>query len=308
MDEQTSPVVTSAYMLVLGLGLGLVMQVLVIAVQNAVDYRNLGAATSGATFFRAIGSVFGVALFGTIFNNVLRANLQRYLPPGVDVTLASADPATLAQLPPAIHAGLVHAYAAALQVVFLAAVPFAILAFLVALWLPEVPLRETARATDPGEVFGMPEDRDSLDEIARALSVLTSRERLRPVYERIAARAGVDLPPAACWLLFRLDEQAPTTLAQLAGRGRVPESALLPYVERLQQDGLVEMSGGPADCVTLTSQGQAVLDRLLAVRREGLAQLLAGWSPERHGELAAALTVLARGLTSDERADQVLAG
>src|SRR5947209_7769211 len=67
MNEQTSVLVSSLFMLVLGLGLGLVMQVLVIAVQNAVDYRNLGAATSGVTFFRSIGGSFGTAIFGAIF-------------------------------------------------------------------------------------------------------------------------------------------------------------------------------------------------------------------------------------------------
>ena len=63
-------------MLVLGLGLGLVFQVLVIAVQNAMEYRNLGAATSDATFFRAIGGSFGTAVFGAIFSNQLAAHLS----------------------------------------------------------------------------------------------------------------------------------------------------------------------------------------------------------------------------------------
>ncbi|HLH25372.1 MAG TPA: MDR family MFS transporter [Chloroflexota bacterium] len=316
MDAATSAVLTSAYMLVLGLGLGLVMQVLIIAVQNAVDYRDLGAATSGATFFRSIGSVFGVALFGAIFNNLLGANMQRFLPPGAaapgaGLDVAATDPATLAQLPPAIHSGFVQAYAASLQPVFLAAVPFALLGFLLALALPEVPLRQTAGATDPGETFGMPQDRDSLDEIARALSVLAGREQLRPIYERLAARAGVDLPPGCCWLLFRLDEQAPATLAFLAKRARVPAAKLLPYLTQLRENGLVEVDDsargeGPV-CVALTPHGREVLDRLLAARREGLAQLLAGWAPERHAELAAALRQLALGLTADDRADQVIA-
>jgi EmrB/QacA subfamily drug resistance transporter len=316
MDEQTSPVLTSVYFLVLGLGLGLVMQVLVVAVQNAVDYRNLGAATSGATFFRSIGSVFGVALFGAVFNNLLGGNLQRFLPGGAgDVAAAlgssASDPATLAQLPPAIHAAFVHAYTASLQPVFLAAVPFAVVAFVLALRLPEVPLRQTTGATDPGEAFGMPQDRDSLDEIARALSVLTSREQLRPIYERLAARAGVDLPPACCWLLFRLDEQMPVTLAALAGRARVAETALMPYAIRLEQDGLVAIgtgeAGEPSPTIRLTPPGQEVLDRLLTARRAGLAQLLAGWSPEHHAELAGALGQLARGLTRDDRVDRVMA-
>ena len=316
MDEQTSPLLTSLYMLVLGLGLGLVMQVLIIAVQNAVDYRDLGAATSGATFFRSIGSVFGVALFGAVFNNLLGANLQRFLPPGaaqagVGTGMGASDPATLAQLPPAIHAGFVHAYAASLQPVFLAAVPFAVLAFLLALALPEVPLRQTAGATDPGETFGMPQDRDSLDEIARALSVLAGREKLRPAYERLAARAGVALPPACCWLLFRLDEHAPAPPAQLAARAQVVEAALAPYVERLRQEGLIEAEpaspGQAPSAIALTPRGRAVVDQSLAARREGLAQLLAEWAPEQHAELAAALGQLARALTTGGRADEVVA-
>jgi len=76
MNEQTSVLVQSLSMLVLGLGLGLVFQVLVIAVQNAMEYRNLGAATSDATFFRAIGGSFGTAVFGAIFSNQLAAHLS----------------------------------------------------------------------------------------------------------------------------------------------------------------------------------------------------------------------------------------
>jgi hypothetical protein len=64
-------VVSGAYMLVLGLGMGLVMQVLVLAVQNAVDYRDLGVATSGTTMFRQMGGAIGTAAFGAIFNNQL---------------------------------------------------------------------------------------------------------------------------------------------------------------------------------------------------------------------------------------------
>lgn len=67
LDENSSTAEMSAYFFVFGLGLGLVMQVLVLIVQNAVSYEDLGVATSGATFFRSIGASFGVAIFGTIF-------------------------------------------------------------------------------------------------------------------------------------------------------------------------------------------------------------------------------------------------
>ena len=64
-------------MLVLGIGIGLSMQVLTIAVQNTVDYSDLGTATSGVTFFRTLGSSFGTAVFGTIYANALRPNLTQ---------------------------------------------------------------------------------------------------------------------------------------------------------------------------------------------------------------------------------------
>ena len=69
-------------MLVLGLGLGAVMQVLVLAVQNAVDYRHMGVATSGSLLFRQIGGSIGIAIFGAIFANRLRGDLAASLPPG----------------------------------------------------------------------------------------------------------------------------------------------------------------------------------------------------------------------------------
>ena len=79
MEPDTSAVERSLDMLVLGLGIGLVMQVLVLAVQNDVDYRDLGVATSGATFFRSIGGCFGVAICGAIFSNRLGRRARRIL-------------------------------------------------------------------------------------------------------------------------------------------------------------------------------------------------------------------------------------
>ena len=78
----------AVFMLVLGLGLGMVMQVLVLAVQNAVDYRQLGVATSGSTLFRQIGGSIGVAIFGAIFANRLAHELAARLPDGAHVPKA----------------------------------------------------------------------------------------------------------------------------------------------------------------------------------------------------------------------------
>jgi EmrB/QacA subfamily drug resistance transporter len=155
MTAATSLLVASLYMVVLGLGVGLVMQVLVVAVQNAVSYDQLGTATSSATFFRTIGGAFGVALFGSIFSHKLFAELPKYLPASalrhISGNNISSNPAQIKALPPAIHAGYVQAFSHSLSAVFLVAVPFGIVAFLLTLFLKEVPLREQAFvSTEPG--------------------------------------------------------------------------------------------------------------------------------------------------------------
>lgn len=103
MGPGTGVWLESLYMLVLGVGIGLAMQVLTIAVQNTVDYADLGTATSGVTFFRTLGSSFGTAVFGTIYANALKPNLTD----GVAAAArAGGDPATLAkaaQSPAGLH-------------------------------------------------------------------------------------------------------------------------------------------------------------------------------------------------------------
>jgi EmrB/QacA subfamily drug resistance transporter len=148
MTPATPFVLTALFMVVIGLGVGMVMQVLVVAVQNAVPYSRLGTATSAATFFRTIGGAFGVALFGAIFNNRLFAELSKYLPASELRHLAghniASNPAQLQALPPAIHAGYVQAFSHSLDTVFLIGVPFCVVACFLSLFLEEVPLRERA--------------------------------------------------------------------------------------------------------------------------------------------------------------------
>ncbi|MEO7127038.1 MAG: MDR family MFS transporter [Nakamurella sp.] len=133
------------YMVIFGAGLGGVMQVLVIAVQNAVDYKDLGVATAGATFFRSIGGSFGTAVFGAIFANVLGGRITAalhgaHVPPGLE---GSVDPTALSALPPPVHAAIVDAYSSTIGTVFLWAVPIAAVAFLLTWLLPEIRLRHT---------------------------------------------------------------------------------------------------------------------------------------------------------------------
>ena len=145
MGVGSSTLQDAAYMLVLGMGIGGVMQVLVIIVQNGVPHSELGVATSGATFFRSIGGSFGTAIFGAIFANVLVGNLARHLhgislPKGFSA--ADATPALLSHLPAAVHAGFVAGYAESIQTVFLVAVPIAALAFLASWLIPQVELKQ----------------------------------------------------------------------------------------------------------------------------------------------------------------------
>jgi EmrB/QacA subfamily drug resistance transporter len=312
MNEQTSLLTESLSMLVLGLGLGLVFQVLVIAVQNAVDYRNLGAATSDATFFRSIGGSFGTAVFGAIFSNQLAGHLSSLastLPPGVKLSAAEGV-ASLRLLPPAVQAEVIHAYALSLSTVFLVAVPIAALAFVLSWLLPEARLRTTTQATDVGQTFAMPTARSSQQEIERALHVLTSRDSLDQLYRRLAARAGVDLDPRSTWLLFRLQEQAPISQQSLAQRFQVPAEKLTPSIATLREKGLVTLTS-PADGqgegqLQLTPDGQERLTSLTTALHDTLAALLDGWSPEQEAELATLLHQVTGDLLSEKNTRELL--
>jgi EmrB/QacA subfamily drug resistance transporter len=152
IDLTTGAWTISGYLFLFGVGLGLVMQVLVVAVQNAVPYEQLGTATSGVTFFRTLGSSFGTAVFGAVFSNLLATNVvaalgSNALPANLGSILSSIDPAVIGQLPAATHAAVVSGIVTTIQTVFLIAVPIAALGFVLSWLLPEVELRSTVGAT-----------------------------------------------------------------------------------------------------------------------------------------------------------------
>lgn len=161
MDANTSRVAVSAYMLVLGAGIGLVMQVLVLAVQNSVEHRDLGVATSSASLFRSLGGTFGTAIFGAIMASRLHFHLAELLPDGaraIGANLVETGPEQIRALPPPARTAVIEAFARALHSVFVWTLPFVVLAFLVALRLRELPLRDTAHVAPlPGEELGPPE-------------------------------------------------------------------------------------------------------------------------------------------------------
>ena len=161
------------FAILVGAGLGLSMQTIVIALQNSVDFKDMGVATSSNTFFRSLGSVFGTALFGAILTN----RLTHYMISGVQ-NLASTDPEAAASLDKNTIAALsqntslieklpfdsaklavYEAFVNSFHVVFLAAAPVVAVGFFVALFLRETPLRTSedyaaARNDAAGESLG----------------------------------------------------------------------------------------------------------------------------------------------------------
>ncbi|WP_240653951.1 MDR family MFS transporter [Streptomyces sp. AcE210] len=290
LDENSSTGEMSAYFFVFGLGLGLVMQVLVLIVQNAVSYEDLGVATSGATFFRSIGASFGVAIFGTIFASRLGDKLTdalagRSLPPGVDVNALQSDPRGIGELPPALRGPVLHAFASSITDVFLYAAPVALVAFVLAWFLREDKLRGSVTAPDATETLASnPVERSSHDEVARALSVLGTREGRREIYEKITERAGYDLLPASSWLLLRIKRYGWAEPSALAEHSAVPLPVIIAATRQVEGSRLATREG--LDLV-LTDEGREVAARLSASREESLAELLGDWwGPNRPTDLS----------------------
>lgn len=130
-----------AYMALLGIGLGMVMPVLTLAVQNTVEFRHMGVATSGATLFRSIGGSLGVAAFGALFSHGLQSRVMAALPAGTELPPA-LGPAAVHQLPDAVRDAYLHAFAGSLHVVYLAAATVIAIAFVLAWFVDDAPLRK----------------------------------------------------------------------------------------------------------------------------------------------------------------------
>jgi EmrB/QacA subfamily drug resistance transporter len=300
MDASTSLVRSSLYLFVLGLGLGLSMQVLTIVVQNTVPYHDLGVATSGVTFLRTLGSSFGVALFGTVYSNSLSERLLR-VPAGLDPRLLQS-PKGVHSLPSPIKQLAVDGYAGALQNVFLAAVPVGLLAMLVALFLKQVPLRDSARAaaTDLGEGFSVPEGDNRVDLLKRAISNVWQTKGMTSGAQALRA-ASLEIDPANAWCLSRValfgEYRGQVRLETIAHTYLVPTSVLRPAFEQCIAAGyLVERDGD----LIMTPRGAAAYDRISAAWRDWLESELTGWDHIGDEEFDRALDQAARQLLSED--------
>jgi EmrB/QacA subfamily drug resistance transporter len=319
MGTTTGTATSFAFMFVLGLGLGLVMQVLVLAVQNAVEYKDLGVATSGATLFRSIGGSLGTSVLGAIFANRLSAELKRVLPAGATPHgggLGAVNTQQIDRLPTALRGDYVHAFTSSLSTVFLVAAAVALVAFVLTWLIGEQPLRETVASGggDLADTYAALRASDSLAEIEAMIGRADRREGARQIIARIAARAGVELDPAACWLLARLSERAPPSVEQLAASAHVSDERLLAAGRELRGRGLIERvtraplvsapqasRPKPSD-YTLTDAGRATLARLTQTGEERLGELLEDWRPQEHAELAELIDRLAREFFVDDSA------
>ncbi|MFF5702955.1 DHA2 family efflux MFS transporter permease subunit [Streptomyces sp. NPDC012794] len=304
LNRTSSDWETSVYFFVFGIGLGLVMQVLVLVVQNAVSYADLGVATSGATFFRSIGASFGVAVFGTVFTNRLDDKLSDTLagvplPPTATPARLEADPRAIGSLPPELRPRVLDAYSSAITDVFLYAVPVVLLAFLVSWFLKEDKLRASVTAPDVTETLASnPVHRSSHEEVARALSVLGTREGRRHVYEKITAKAGYDLLPAASWLLLRINKYGSVEPAVLAERTAVPLKTITEAARQIEERALATREGLQ---LVFTDRGREVAARLAQARQESLAELLGDWwGPDRPTDLVKLVEELNRELCGSD--------
>jgi EmrB/QacA subfamily drug resistance transporter len=305
LDPASGQVEIFGFMFVLGLGLGLVMQVLVLAVQNAVSYSDLGVATSGATLFRSIGGSLGTAALGAIFSNRLSSQLTSVLPAGKASSSHAAGTISakaIAKLPSALRNGYLHAFTDSLSTVFEVAAAVAVVAFVLSWFIRQLPLRDSVSTADMGDTFATPRDTDSLAVIVNKIGQLDRRQGTRELVQRVAARAGVDLDPAACWLLARLSTNPSMQLEDLARRSQVPIARLREARNTLCDRHLIVASDGGQAGLELTGAGQAVLAQLSTTGAQRLSELLEDWRPDEHPDLARLIATLAHDFFIDASA------
>ena len=256
MDPDTSAWLASLYMFVLGTGIGLCMQVLTIAVQNTVDYADLGTATSGVTFFRTLGSSFGTAVFGTIYTNTLKPNLTDGVKDAaatgaadpVTIAKASQSPEGLHDLPSAAATPIINAYADTLQTVFLWTVPVALLGFVVALFLKQVQLRDSARmgSTDMGEGFASPSGADSQRVLEASVGKIIGTTELDTT-RRIVTESDTRLDVAGAWAVMHVHMFTKlvghANLGLIAASHHLPSEVLVPVFDRMVDEGYLTREG-----------------------------------------------------------------
>ena len=302
----TSTLTSSAFMFVLGFGIGLVMQVLVVAVQNAVSYSELGVATSGNTLFRSIGGAVGTAVVGAVFTNQLTAKLAVAFPstpghPSIAGHTAGLTTKVLDALPAGIRDLFLHAYSSAIDTAFLVAAAVSVLAFIASLFIKALPMRDTVGTAGMGEAFAVPKEGSSLREIARSLSLLLDRDKARQLIEKVAQEASVDLSAGECWMLFRYDEDPCWDVEASSRRRSIPVEVMYAARDQLMAKALLlEGPEGDPQPYVATPDGRVIVERLREAGKAHLEELLADWGPEQYADVATMLARLSDEVVADD--------
>jgi MFS family permease len=308
MDAHTTFWATSGYMIVLGLGLGCCMQVPTIVVQNTSDYADLGVATSGVSFLRTMGSSFGVAAFGTIYANSLPGHLttaltQHPLPAGIDpravTTLQGVH-----SLPAAVKGPILDAYSDTLHTMFLIAAPVGLISLVVALFLKEVPLRDTSRASATGnsgvgESFAVPVEGDSHRELEKLIATVWNKQKIDPGAQ-ILARSGLSITHAQGWMIMQVfrnsRDDGDATMQELAEKTKIPAGIFEPTAQQLVTSGhLVEVHGH----YRFTPQGTELFARIVEAWRGWVLERLTDWQEKKDVDFTAAVDEIADRLISN---------
>src|ERR1700752_3641761 len=299
MNPSTSALLQSLYLFILGAGIGLCMQVLILIVQSTSSFEDLGVATSGVTFFRTIGSSFGAAIFGSLFTNFLHSRIGPAIAASGASPAAASSPEALHRLPHAAAAPIVSAYATSLTQVFLWAVPVALVGFVLALFLREVPLREIGRnAADLGDGFAMPTTQSSEDMLETAIGRLLRGEPGMRVGS-MAMRPDCQLGVAELWALLRINRSQQAfgiaRITDIGGQLGIPYEVLEPTFDRLVRGGFAPRE---VDRLWLTPPGMRQVDFVSTLLQEWIVDKLAR-SPNFQGrpdraQVEAALNRIAR--------------
>ena len=297
---ETPAWVMDLYMVVFGIGLGAVMQVLVLVVQNSVPYQDLGVATSGATFFRSIGGSFGTAIFGAIYNAAFPHQLERYLPglhAGSMNVNEALSPATMHGLDAKTMDGVQHAVAGSVQVVYHWSIPLSVIAFGLSWLIPETKLRGSlADGQTVAETLSPTETASSQETLEQLVTRVAARGNRAAIYANLAERAGLDLGAQGCWLLLRIAEHEGLSRAQLEVKLKLADEHVAAGFTQLEASGLVEEAPG----LRLTTSGADAAGRLRAAREAGLRDLLEGWDVAEDPEVEEMVRRLAAGLLADD--------
>ncbi|MFJ2901177.1 MDR family MFS transporter [Streptomyces sp. NPDC087212] len=314
MGPSTGPWLESLYMFVLGTGIGLSMQVLTIAVQNTVEYADLGTATSGVTFFRTLGSSFGTAVFGTIYTNSLTPNLKdgiasaarttSTLGPAA-LTQAATSPEGLHRLPSSTAAPIINAYADTIQTVFLWTVPVAGVGFVVALFLKQVQLRDSARmgSTDMGEGFASPHGGGSERLLEASVGKIIKGTDLETA-RRIMGESDTRLDVAGAWAVMQVELHTRlvghASLGLIAARRHLPPEVLFPVFDRMVDEGYLTRTGSLLSHTAAGAREAEVITKAWGTWLEGRVQEDIGRPTGK--ELRAAVDAIAKRLMVEDLA------